>query len=278
MDSLLSTGWLAEHLGDPDLRLVDASAHPLDPARDAAAEFAGGHIPGARFLDLATLIDADHPAPGMAPDAAAFAARLGGLGIARRDRIVLYDDASHHTACRAWWLLRRFGAEHVAILDGGLAKWRAEGRLIEQGRSGVTPVAFALGQPLTGVRDLEQMRANLDSRAEQVVDARSPARFSGVEADPRTGVAPGHIPGSTNLRYDALLNPDRTWKSPAELRAAFETAGVDLARPIVTTCGSGVTAAILLFGLHLLGLDDAALYDGSWSEWGADATTPKATA
>jgi thiosulfate/3-mercaptopyruvate sulfurtransferase len=278
MTSLISTGWLADHLGHDDLHLLDATAHPLDPARDAAAEHRAGHIPGALFLDLASLVDPDHPAPGMAPTAAAFSARLGALGIGRDDRILLYDDAPHHTACRAWWLLRRFGARDVAIVDGGLARWRAEGRLLEAGQRHVSPVPFRAGAPLSGLRTLNDVRANLRSGAEQLVDARSPARFTGAEADPRAGVAPGHIPGSVNLRYDALLNPDRTWRSPPELRVAFEAAGVDLARPIVTTCGSGVTAAILLFGLHLIGIDDAALYDGSWSEWGADPSTPKAIA
>lgn len=270
MDLLVTTETLGSWLERPELLLIDATYHPLEPDRDPRAEYEVAHIPGASFLDLAGLGPADPQRT---------AERLGAIGAGGDRRIVLYDNAPHHTAARAWWLMRLFGIADVAILDGGFAKWRGEGRPIQ---SGVSPPGE--GAPLgtapdpAVMRSFDQMKALQAEGATQIVDARSPARFSGREADPRPGVAPGHIPGSTNLRYDALLQPDGTWKRGEALRQAFVAAGVDPDRPVVTTCGSGVTAAILLFGLHLLGKDDGALYDGSWREWGADPHTPKAVA
>ena len=276
MDLLVSTDQLAAELGTPGLHLLDATYYALEPERDARADFAAGHIPGARFLDLESLCDPDDPLPGMAPGGEAFAGRLAALGVAPGDRVVLYDQAPHHTAARAWWLFRLFGMEHVALLDGGLARWRREHRALADGAdAGEHGGAARLVRDPVRVRTLDQMRANLGGGAEQVLDARSPARFSGAEADPRAGVAPGHIPGSRNLRYSALLAEDGTWLRGEALQAAFAGAGIDLDCPIVTTCGSGVTAAVLLFGLALLG-KEGALYDGSWSEWGADPETPKA--
>lgn len=275
MDPLVSTDWLAGQLGARDLRIADATY--VDPAtgRDAAAEFAAGHIPGGVFLDLAELRDTGSDLPNMLPPPAKVASRLGRLGLGDGCRIILYDDSPWRTAARAWWVLRHFGA-HAAILDGGLAKWRAEGRPLATGTEQPRPRHFTPQQGAGEIRSLSQMRANLAAATEQVIDARSAARFTGAEPDPRPGVAPGHIPGSANLPYGRLFNPDGTWKRGDDLRAAFADAGIDPARPIAATCGSGVTAAVLLFGLHLLGRESA-LYDGSWSEWGADPTTPKAT-
>lgn len=259
--------------------VVDASYHvglPGEPPRDAAAEYAAAHIPGAIHMDLAGFSDPDSPLPSTMPDAARFAGRMGALGIDGGTPLVLYDDAPHHTAARAWMMLRAFGVTRVALLDGGLARWRAEGRPLETGTNNRAPVAFA---PLTqgqALRDLAQMRSIQQSGAEQIVDARSAARFTGAEADPRPGVAPGHIPGSKNLPYPRLFDDDGRWKTGAALRRAFEEAGVDPDRPMTMTCGSGITASVLAFGAHLLG-HIAAVYDGSWTEWGADATTPKAT-
>jgi thiosulfate/3-mercaptopyruvate sulfurtransferase len=197
------------------------------------------------------------------------------LGLGDGSRIVLYDDSPWHTAARAWWMLRTFGAHDVAILDGGLAKWRAEGRETASGKETLRHRHFTVWADHKGVRTLDQMKANLASGDEQVVDARSAARFTGEEPDPRPATHAGHIPGSKNLPYTGLFNPDGAWKRGDALATAFAQAGVDLDRPIALTCGSGITASTLAFGLHLLG-KDAALYDGSWSEWGADRSTPKA--
>lgn len=276
MNDLVSTAWLAEHLDEPGLVVIDATAHVLDPSRDARAEFEDGHIPGARFLELATLFDADSPVPSAIPTAGQFAARLAALGVNEGDRLVIYDDTPAKTSARAWFIARLHGAD-AAILDGGLSKWRTEGRPLE---SGAQPLGSgnAIAQPGTGtVRYKAEILAGLDTGGEQLLDARGPGRFSGAEPEPRPGMPSGHIPGARNLPYARVLNEDGTYKDAAGLRAAFAEAGIDLDRPVTTTCGSGVTAAVLLFALHLLGKDDVALYDGSWSEWGADPATPKAT-
>lgn len=276
MDILVSTEWLADRLGHTGLCVVDASYFALDPARDAKAHYEAGHIPGAIHLDLATLKDSGNPIPFMLPPAKKFADRMQALGIGDGDSIVLYDDTPHRTAARAWWMFRTFGAREVAILDGGLAKWKAEGRPLETPKPALQQSLFTASLDPDAARTLQQMTANLLSAAEQVLDARSAVRFTGEEADPRPEVAAGHIPGSRNLPYTQLFNADGTWKRGEALTAAFEAAGIDLARPLITTCGSGVTAAVLLFGAALLGKTDVALYDGSWSEWGVDPSTPKA--
>ncbi len=273
MEMLVSTEWLADAIAADEARVLDASWFLPDQARNARAEYLGGHIPGARFFDLDAIADRANPLPHMMPDAAQFARQLGALGVSEADRIVVYDDTPLHSAARAWWMLRTMGATQVALLDGGLAKWRAEGRALEAGEAAaIDPVAFR-AEPTPGAAvDLAAMRAT-DA---QIVDARSPARFAGAEPEPRAGVVPGHIPGSRNLHYARLFDADGTWKRGDALEAAFRDAGVDIDRPIVTTCGSGVTAAVLLFGLALLGRGGA-LYDGSWSEWGSVADTPKET-
>jgi thiosulfate/3-mercaptopyruvate sulfurtransferase len=277
MESLVSTQWLAGALGSGDLRIADASYFLGGSGRDARAEYEAAHIPGAVFMELATLVDADNPLPNMMPPAHKFASRMQSLGIGDGSRIVLYDNSPLRTAARAWWLLRSFGGPRVAILDGGLAKWQAEGRPVESGRPQVghghfTPLAGAGG----GVADKGFMLANLEGGDHQVLDARSAERFAGGGPDGH-GIHGGHIPGSANLPYTRLFNEDGTYKRGEALEAEFDAAGIDLAAPLVTTCGSGVTACVLLFGAHLLGKDDARLYDGSWSEWGADPDTPKAT-
>lgn len=278
MDSLVSTDWLAGELGAGDLVVLDATAHPTDPARDARAEFAAGHIPGARFLDLASFKDAAAPVPNTVPTPEQFAERMAALGIDRDARVVLYDDSAVKTSARAWFVLRMNGMRQVALLDGGIAKWRGEDRPLETGESQCHAIA---SQPARAdrsrLRSKADMLANLDGHAEQVIDARDAGRFTGETIDSVHNLPGGHIPGARNLFFKDLYNHDGTLRSEAGLRAAFEEAGVDLSRPIVTSCGSGVTASVLLFALHRLGVEDAALYDGSWLDWGADPATPKET-
>lgn len=276
MDSLVSTQWLAQQLGAPDLVVVDATRHLPAAGRDARAEYAAGHIPGARFLDLGALVDQTSPVPAALPRPEQLAEALAALGIAPGMRIVFYDDSAVKTAARAWFLCRAHGIVNLAILDGGLARWRAEGRPLESGWPEVTPAApFALPAPQQ-VRFKADMLANIASGAQQVLDARDAGRFSGEVEDHVHDLPSGHIPGSRNLPFFTLFDEGGSFRPREQLLAMFEAAGVSLDRPVTTTCGSGVTASVLLFALHLVGHDDWALYDGSWLDWGGDPATPKA--
>lgn len=277
MDSLVSTEWLARELGAADLLVLDASYHLADAGRDAAAEHAAGHIPGALFLDLAGLADPAAPIENTMPPADHFTARMERLGLQESSRVVVYDDSAIRSAARAWFMLRLFGLRNVAVLDGGLGKWKAEGRPLATGREAPPTGRFPALADASRLRSKADVLRNLSEPREQLVDARGAGRFTGEEAESRPGLASGHIPGSRHLHYARLYNPDGTLRSEEELREAFRSAGVDLDRPVVTSCGSGMTACILALALDRLGKDDVALYDGSWTEWGADPATPKAT-
>ena len=276
MDALVSTDWLASMLHASDVRILDASFFLPADGRDARAEYEAVHIPGAVFFDLTEIADGDSALPGMLPPDYKFASRMQTLGVGDGDRIVVYDNSPHHSAARAWWMLKIFGAGDVAVLDGGLAKWRAEGRMVESAASVLPRSHFTARLRPDLVADKTFVASILDKGDHEIVDARGAQRFAGDGAEPRSGVLPGHIPGSRNLPQARLFNADDSMKQGEALRAMFDEAGVDLAKPMVTTCGSGVTAAVLLFAAHLLGKDDVRLYDGSWADWGSDPATPKA--
>ncbi|HEX8483120.1 MAG TPA: 3-mercaptopyruvate sulfurtransferase [Allosphingosinicella sp.] len=277
MESLVTTEWLQAELGASDLRVIDATLFlPGDP-RDARAEYEAEHVPGAVFLDLEEVSDSSNPVPHMVPPEPKFASRMASLGLRDGQRFVVYDNSPLHSAARAWWMLKSFGAHYVAILDGGLGKWKSEGRPLESGRPQIRHGHFSPSLDFGAVADKAFVTGLLGGGSHEVVDARGAGRFAGDEVEPRPGMASGHIPGSKNLPQGQLFRSDGRWKRGDALRAAFDSAGVDLAKPMVATCGSGITACVLLFGAHLLGKEDVKLYDGSWSEWGADPATPKAT-
>lgn len=278
MEQLVSTSWLADELGASDLRVIDATLFLPGSGRNPSAEYEGGHIPGAVFMDLSEITDGTSDIPNMLPSAEKFASRMQSLGLGDGSRIVVYDDSPLKSACRAWWMLTVFGAHEVAVLDGGLAKWKAEGRALDTGKETLRHRHFTVWKDDSDVRTKADMLSNLHSKDAAVLDARPAGRFAGTDAEPNAALASGHIPGSHNLPHGQLFNDDGTWKNADDLRSAFKASGVDLEKPMITTCGSGMTAAVLAFGAKLIGKDDVALYDGSWSEWGADNDTPKAVA
>jgi thiosulfate/3-mercaptopyruvate sulfurtransferase len=273
MDELVTTEWLERNRGEPDIAIVDASAFLPTDGRNPAAEFAEAHIPGARFLDINQVADRTNPAPHMLPSAADFGAAMTALGVGRDDRIIVYDNSPLRTAARGWFMFRHFGAERVAILDGGFQKWRAEGRPVESGPARPRKARFDAHE---AAGEVVNKQAILAGTALPILDARGRARFEGSEPDPRPGVAAGHIPGAKNLPLASLYREDGTLRSEEELRQAFAELRVDPQQPFIASCGSGVTANSLIFAAHRLGGHHAKLYDGSWSEWGADPKTPKA--
>lgn len=274
--SLVSTAWLADHLQQPDLRIVDATYYLPMQGKDARAEYLAQHIPGAVFFDLDDISDTTSSLPHMLPAPEKFASRVRKLGIGDGNRIVVYD-ANNMGAPRVWWMFRIFGAREVAILDGGLAKWLDEGHPVEDGEVRLQERHFTARLDNTQVRSKEQLLRNLDTRREQVLDARAAGRFHATEPELWPGRRAGHIPGAHNLPYTQLFNADRTLKNGEALRQLYEGAGIDLKKPVVTSCGSGITACALALGLHLIGHRDVAVYDGSWAEWGLPGDTPVET-
>ncbi|HEX9489001.1 MAG TPA: 3-mercaptopyruvate sulfurtransferase [Stellaceae bacterium] len=277
-DALVSTEWLAAHLDAPDLRIVDGT-FTLPGVKPTGRElYDARHIPGAVFFDIDEIADEHNPLPHMLPSPEKFAVRMRKLGLGDGHKIVVYDSAGLSSAGRPWWMLRVFGHRDVAILDGGLPKWQAEGRPVADDIPALRERHFTARLNTLLVRDKGQVLDNLTARREQVIDARSRGRFEGSAKEPRPGLRSGHIPGSLNLPYDELTDRQTPTLLPAEaLAALFTAAGLERGKPVVASCGSGVTACALAFGLHLLGWPEAAVYDGSWSEWGLPGDTPVAT-
>ncbi len=277
-DPLVTTEWLAAHLDDPTVRILDASFKMPGVTPLPKDDYLGAHIPGAVFFDVDVVSDHANPLPHMFPSAEQFGRDVGALGISNGDTVVVYDAGGWVAGPRAWWMFLAYGHGKVRVLDGGLKKWRAEGRPVDSGEVTPRPATFKATFDARRVRTIEQMVANVGSRVEQVIDARANERFEGRVTEPRPGLRSGHIPGSRNLPYNKLFDAATgTMKPLSELRAAFSEAGARLDAPIVTSCGSGVSAAVLTLALYRLGVENPALYDGSWSEWGQADGAPVAT-
>ena len=275
---VVSTQWLAERLDAPDIAIIDASWHLPAAKRDARAEFAAARIPGAQFFDIDDISESTTPLPHMLPSPEKFASRMRRLGIGDGKKVIAYDTAGLFSAARAWWMFRIFGHDDVAVLDGGFPKWKNEGHPIDTDPPGKPQERhFSARFQSMMVRDKADVLNAVQTGKSQIADARSPGRFTGREPEPRPGVRSGHMPGATNVHYATLLNRDGTLKSPDAIAKVFADAGVDVKKPVITSCGSGITAAILTLGLTLIGAKDHALYDGSWSEWGAATGTPVET-
>lgn len=276
-DSLVSTDWLQKHLNAPDVRIIDATFHLPNSERDAREEHGFRHIPGAVFFDIDEICDSETELPHMLPSPEKFSSHVRRLGLGDGNRIVVYDGSGGFmAACRVWWMFRVFGHRDVCVLDGGLPKWGKEKRPMEKGEVTVQERHFTARMDNTLVRNLDQMMANLETERFQVIDARNPGRFNGIDHEPRPTEKRGHIPGSINLPFVELMNPkdNFTFKSADEMAAAFEATGVDMNKPIATTCGSAVTAAVTAFCLYLLGVEEVPVYDASWAEWGDHPDTP----
>jgi thiosulfate/3-mercaptopyruvate sulfurtransferase len=274
---LVTAEWLKARLGRPGVKVVDASWYLPPQNRNPKAEFLAGHIPGAVYFDIDEIADHSTDLPHMLPDEATFAAAAGGLGLSERDTIVVYDGMGIFSAARVWWMLRTFGAKDAHVLDGGLPAWKAAGFPLEAGEPKPAPARFATRFDPASVVDFEAVGAALAAGSDVVVDARSAPRFRGEAPEPRAGLRAGHMPGARNVHYESLLDGRGRMRAPEEIRHVFQQAGVDLSAPIITSCGSGVTAATLLLALAQLGKDDVRLYDGSWTEWGSRPDAPVVT-
>ena len=274
---LVSTEWLAAHLKDPDLRILDASWLLPGVEGDAKAAYDAAHIPGARYFDIDDISDHRSELPHMAPPIEKFMSRLRAMGVGDGHQVVVYDNIGIYSAPRVWWTFKLMGQENIAVLDGGLPKWLAEGRPTEDLPPMVRDRHMTVRRQAHLVRDVTQVSSASKLGDHEILDARSAGRFTGTDPEPRAGLRGGHIPGSKNVPFTSLLNADGTMKTPDALRAVFAAAGVDLAKPAITTCGSGVTAAIISLALERIGKTDHSLYDGSWTEWGAFPTLPVAT-
>ncbi len=275
--TLVSTEWLQAHLKDPDLRILDGSYYLPQMGRDPRAEYDIAHIPNARFFDIDDVADHGSDLSHMVPPVEKFMSRMRAMGVGDGHQIVVYDGMGLFSAARVWWLFKLMGQNNIAVLDGGLPKWQAEGRPIEDMSPVIRDRHMTVRRQNHMVKDVTQVSAAAKLGDYEIVDARPPGRFRGEHPEPRPGLRLGHIPGSKNVCFKDLLNADQTLKNNDEIRQSFENAGVDLNKPIITTCGSGVTAAVLSLGLERIGKTDHSLYDGSWSEWGMFPTVPVAT-
>lgn len=275
--TLVSTDWLAEHLNDPDLRILDGTYFMPAETRNAHAEYAASHIPGARFFDIDDIADHRSDLPHMAPPVEKFMSRLRQMGVGDGHQVVVYDTHGLFSAARVWWMFRLMGQDNIAVLDGGFPKWLAEDRKTEDLPPLIRDRHMTVRRQAQMVKDVTQVSSASKLRDYTILDARSPGRFTGEEPEPRECMRSGHIPNSRNVHYQSLLNSDGTMKDVDALRAVFKAAGADLSKPVITSCGSGVTAAIINLALERIGKTDHALYDGSWTEWGAFPTVPVAT-
>ncbi|MBV8455358.1 MAG: 3-mercaptopyruvate sulfurtransferase [Acetobacteraceae bacterium] len=278
MGPLVTSEWLARELGATDLIVFDATYYLPNEGKDGRTEFRKTHIPGARFFNIDEIADPDTDLPHMVPTPGRFAKLIAGLGVSNDSRVVFYDQKGLSSAARGWWLMGLFGHDRAAVLDGGLPKWQREGRPVEGGEpTAASPGRFRSDYRATRVRGIGDILRNVSDGRELVLDARAVGRFTGETPEPRAGMRSGHIPSARNLPYGDLLNPDGTLRTATELRAKLNEAGVDGSKPVVTSCGSGVTACVLTLGMVLAGLPEGAVYDGSWSEWGGRPETPVAT-
>jgi thiosulfate/3-mercaptopyruvate sulfurtransferase len=275
--TLVSTEWLAAHLKDPDLRILDASWYLPDMNRDALKEYEQSHIPNARFFDIEEISDLRSDLPHMVPPVEKFMSRMRALGVGDGHQVVVYDGMGLFSAARVWWLFKLMGQDNIAVLDGGFPKWLAEGREVEDMPPVIRDRHMTVRRQNHMVKDVTQVAAASKLGDHVIIDARAPARFKGDADEPRPGLRAGHIPGARNVFFADVLNADKTMKSSEEMRRIFEAAGVDLSKPAITSCGSGVTAAVLSLALERMGHKNHALYDGSWAEWGMFPTVPVAT-